>query len=213
MRDAIPPHRPGSVRILSWNVARAAGPRLDDVAALVRSVAPDLLLLQEAVGDCGRLPALLGGAVHFQPAFAIRGTGGSEGMALWSPKPLAAVSWRPIGGWPWPRVALFCRLGEMTVCNLHLSHLPPQRRRQLDGIARVLPPPVLIAGDFNRPGGCRLPGMLPVVPDGWSYALGPLRMRSDAALASPDIAIRAARYLESAASDHRPLLLDVAETA
>ena len=122
------------LRILSWNVARATGSRLDAVAAVVREEAPDLLLLQEAVDDALRLPRLLGGDVRFEPAFRIaaakRATGvAAEGMALWSPTRLDGVGGMNLGGWPWPRVALWCRLGGLTVCNLHLSHLPRQQRR------------------------------------------------------------------------------------
>lgn len=203
---------PSTFKLVSWNVARAAGPQLDAVAALVRDYAPDILLLQEATEDSRRLAALLGGHVRFEPTFPIPG-GGSEGMALWSAAGLDAPERMPLGGWPWPRVALWCRLGPLTVCNLHLSHLPWQRRRQLRTVVAALSHPLVLAGDFNRPGGCRLPGFRSVLPAGWSFRRGPLRMRLDSALVSPDLAIDGARYLESALSDHRPMILQVGTKA
>lgn len=199
------------VRLMSWNVARAAGPRLDAVAALVGAHGPDLFLVQEATEDIRGLAATLGGHVYFEPAFPI--ARGSEGMAIWSPAPLDALGRLALGGWPWPRVALRCRVGPMTICNLHLSHLPWQRARQLRTVSDALPRPLAMAGDFNRPGGCRLAGFTPAVPQGWSFARGPLRLRLDAALVSPGIAVREARYLESGASDHKPLLLTLSATA
>ena len=196
--------------LLSWNVAGAAHDRLDAVASFVRGVAPDLLLLQEAVEDSRRLTSLLGGEVRFVPAFPRPGGAPgatAEGMALWSPARLHDVESTALGGWPWPRVALRCRLGTLTVCNLHLSHLPWQRRTQLQAAAASRDRPLLLAGDFNRPGGCRLSGFTPVVPAGWSFRRGPLRLRLDAALASPGVTVTAASYLPSPLSDHRPMLL------
>ncbi|MFN4090560.1 MAG: endonuclease/exonuclease/phosphatase family protein [Alphaproteobacteria bacterium] len=203
--------------IMSWNVARAAGPRLDAVAALVTAYRPDLLLLQEAVEDCRRLPDLLGGGtLAYRPAFPLarpRCGARSEGMALWSPHGLESPDSVRLGGWPWPRVAQWCRLGGWTVCNLHLSHLPWQGRSQLVSIASRLPRPTLLAGDLNRPGGYRLAGFRTLVPPGWSFRRGPLRLRLDAALLSDGAAGAQARYLDAGASDHRPLLLTFAEAA
>jgi|GEM_PF-2751627 len=196
--------------LLTWNIARAADDRLDAVASFVRGVAPDLLLLQEAVEDSRRLKSLLGGEVRFVPAFPLPGGAPgatAEGMALWSPARLHDVESTALGGWPWPRVALRCRLGGLTVCNLHLSHLPWQRQAQLRAVAAHRDRPLLLAGDFNRPGGCRLAGFTAVVPAGWSFRRGPLRLRLDAALVSPGVRVAGASYLSSRLSDHRPMLL------
>ena len=200
------------VRLMSWNIARAAGARLDAVAALIRAHGPDLFLAQEATEDIRGLVATLGGHVHFEPAFPIAANA-DEGMAIWSPAPLDGIGRLALGGWPWPRVALWCRLGPMTVCNLHLAHLPWQRARQLRTVSAALPRPLVMAGDFNRPGGCRLTGFASAVPAGWSFARGPLRLRLDAALASSGVAVTGARYLDSAASDHKPLLMTLAAGA
>ena len=131
-------------------------------------------------------------------------------MALWSPTGLHDVESAALGGWPWPRVALRCRVGRLAVCNLHLSHLPWQRQAQLRAAAAHPARPLLLAGDFNRPGGARLAGFRAVVPSGWSFRCGPLGLRLDAALASPGVAVTAATYLTSGVSDHRPMLLTVA---
>jgi exonuclease III len=51
------------VRLISWNVLRWIGATAADLAALIESHSPDLLLLQEATTDIDALPTLAGG--HF----------------------------------------------------------------------------------------------------------------------------------------------------
>jgi hypothetical protein len=54
---------PGALRVVSWNLLRRVGAGVEDVARLVKSRHPDLLLLQECTEDIAALPSLVGG--HF----------------------------------------------------------------------------------------------------------------------------------------------------
>ena len=55
--------RGATLRVVSWNLLRRVGAGVEDIARLVRSQNPDLLLLQEATEEVTALPSLVGG--HF----------------------------------------------------------------------------------------------------------------------------------------------------
>ena len=76
------PESPPLTRVISWNLLRRVGARVEDVAGLVRSHRPDLLLLQEATEDIESLPELVGGHFH-RHGMAKR----IYGLAAWSPEP------------------------------------------------------------------------------------------------------------------------------
>ena len=51
----------GRLRVISWNLLRRVGAGAEDVARLVQTHHPDLLLLQECTEDISCLPSLVGG--------------------------------------------------------------------------------------------------------------------------------------------------------
>ena len=64
MAPSFPNHgQDGRLRVISWNLLRRVGAGVEDVAKLVKSHHPDLLLLQECTEDIISLPSLVGG--HF----------------------------------------------------------------------------------------------------------------------------------------------------
>ena len=74
----------GKLKVISWNLLRLVGARVEDVAALIERQRPDLLLMQEATEELGRLPSLVGGHFYREPMHAR-----VYGLAAWSPHPFA----------------------------------------------------------------------------------------------------------------------------
>ena len=70
------------LRVVSWNLLRRVGAGVEDVAKLVKSHHPDLLLLQECTEDIVALPSLVGGHFFRHPMQAR-----IYGLAAWSPHP------------------------------------------------------------------------------------------------------------------------------
>ena len=86
-----PPHGPGgSLRIASWNLLRRIGAEAQDVAKLIHSYHPDLLLLQEATEEIAALPSLVGGHFFRHPMQKR-----IYGLAAWSPHPSCPDVCRP----------------------------------------------------------------------------------------------------------------------
>ena len=67
---------------MSWNLLRRIGAGPQDVASLIRTYRPDLLLLQEATEEIETLPTLVGG--HFHRHCMVQRI---YGLAAWSPEP------------------------------------------------------------------------------------------------------------------------------
>src|SRR6478672_2471075 len=70
----------GCLRVISWNLLRRVGAGVEDVARLVKSQHPDLLLLQECTEDIISLPSLVGGHFFRHPMQSR-----IYGLAAWSP--------------------------------------------------------------------------------------------------------------------------------
>src|ERR1700688_2725615 len=71
-------------RVVSWNLLRRVGAGVEDVARLVKSHHPDLLLLQECTEDIVSLPSLVGGHFFRHPMQSR-----IYCLAAWSPYPVA----------------------------------------------------------------------------------------------------------------------------
>ncbi|HTC84474.1 MAG TPA: endonuclease/exonuclease/phosphatase family protein, partial [Rhizomicrobium sp.] len=71
------------IRVLSWNLLRRTGADLQDVASLIQSRRPDMMLLQEATEEFEDLPRLVGGHLFREPMH-----GRIYGLAVWSPHPI-----------------------------------------------------------------------------------------------------------------------------
>lgn len=168
---------PGRLRLVSWNVLHGypgfayQGERARRLTATLRSLNPDLVILQEAWWAAGQghfahdLAAALGMSVTYARANGSRGRiGFEEGSAILSRFPLRSarrVVLRPREPFWHTRIALSgqVELGgteSLGVVGVHLERDGDRTRRlQVEHLRRLLPtaPPFLVAGDLNAPAG------------------------------------------------------------
>jgi endonuclease/exonuclease/phosphatase (EEP) superfamily protein YafD len=208
-----PESTPTLTRVLSWNLLRRIGARAEDVAGLIRAHRPDLVLLQEATEEIGDLPSLVGGHFH-RHGMARR----IYGLAAWSPEPFdptlaLRLPESVIPGRVPPRLAQLVKFRGVHFANVHLSHGQFLNRWQLLHIAEVLEGPAAIIGDFNAVGAIPLPGFRDVGPRRRTHRAGNVvSLRLDRCMAR-GLACDAAEVLEKGASDHHPIVLDLATAA
>jgi endonuclease/exonuclease/phosphatase (EEP) superfamily protein YafD len=198
------------LRVLSWNLLRRVGARAEDVAGLIRSHKPDLVLLQEATEDIESLPDLVGGHFH-RHGMAKR----IYGLAAWSAEPFdptlaLRLPASVIPGKVPPRLAQLVKFRGIHFANVHLSHGQFLNRWQLLHIAQVLEGPAAIIGDFNAVGAIALPGFRDVGPRRRTHRAGNVvSLRLDRCMAR-GLACDASEVLEKGASDHHPIVLNLA---
>jgi len=195
------------MRIVSWNLWHTTGAKLDDVCRLIAQTTPDLLVMQEAEAALDALPGVLGGCYARLPL-----PGRHHGLAAWSPRAFETRA----GGLTLPRGLIVQRcsqiidLAGITFANVHLSHGQVLNRRQLRRIGEAIPPRAIILGDCNMVGAALLPGFDDVGARIATHMMGgvvPLRL--DRCFLR-GVECRDARVLEFGASDHRPMLIDLA---
>ena len=151
MAPSFPNHSADSpLRVVSWNLLRRVGAGVEDVAKLVRSHHPDLLLLQECTEDIVTLPSLVGGHFFRHPMQSR-----IYGLAAWSPHPFpASTELRLPGsilpGRVPPRLAQLISFRDITFANVHLSHGQFLNRFQLRHIIEQMEGPAAIIGDFKK---------------------------------------------------------------
>ena len=236
--DATPP----TLRVLAYNIHHGEGmdQRLDleRIAVLIKNSGADVVTLQEidercertgGVDQATRLGALTGMHHAFGAFFDYQG--GRYGMALLSKRPLENVRNIRLPNGAEPRTALVATVSldggrHVTVAGIHLYRTEAERLAQANKLMASLaeePHPTILAGDFNsRPGDpvmLALEKRFVVVPkNGGTYTFpstGPDR-EIDYLLINRGAPLRAlsCRVLdEQVASDHRPLLTDLAWTA
>jgi endonuclease/exonuclease/phosphatase (EEP) superfamily protein YafD len=194
------------LKVISWNLLRVVGAPVEDVAALVKTERPDLLLMQEATEEIERLPDHVGGHFHWEPL-----PGRIHGLAAWSPEPLPQPETLPLPASRVPgavlRVAQIIRLGEITLANVHLSHGQLLNRWQLLHVVRALEGPAVVIGDYNLIGPILMPGFKDVGPKEPTHvASNLLPFRLDRCLVR-GLRCAEARALARGRSDHRPIAL------
>jgi endonuclease/exonuclease/phosphatase family metal-dependent hydrolase len=194
------------LKVISWNLLRVVGAAVEDVAALVRTEQPDLLLMQEATDAIERLPDHVGGHFHWEPL-----PGRIHGLAAWSPHPLPPPETLalPVSRIPGAvlRIAQIIRLGEITIANVHLSHGQLLNRWQLLHVARAVEGPTAVIGDYNVIGPTLLPGFKDVGPREPTHVASNLvPVRLDRCLVR-GLRCAEARTLARGRSDHRPIAL------
>lgn len=161
---------PDPLRLVTWNLLGSQRPDLAAVAAELRELAPDVVVLQEVPRrDAKRLAVLLGGWSS-QWAFkhwAVRVP--AEGMAVLSPHPITRcqrVVLRRGPWWSWRRrIALFAEVTRpgwpVVLANVHLTPHGdgPGRVAEVDLLEGELRAwasgaPTVVIGDLNdHPGG------------------------------------------------------------
>jgi endonuclease/exonuclease/phosphatase (EEP) superfamily protein YafD len=205
--------RMGDLRVVSWNLLRRIGACVDDVAWLIKSHQPDLLFLQEATEEIAALPSLVGGHFFRHPMERR-----IYGLASWSPHafPPTTALRLPTSVLPGrvpPRHAQLVKFRGISFANVHLSHGQFLNRWQLLHIASALEGPAAIIGDFNAVGPTLLPGFRDIGPRRRTHrASNIVNLRLDRCLART-IRLNDAQVLDRGASDHHPIVLDLAVAA
>lgn len=207
------------MRLLSWNLLHGSGAEADDVARLVETHNPDVVLMQEAGPRLDTLQACLGG--HYSR----RQMGHRKhGPAAWSRHQLENLETIALPratkfDFPVPifrtvadRVALLFRVNDICFANVHLDHGQIANRRQIHHLVAARAGIDVIAGDFNALGSTRVPGFEDVGPRTATHiAKGIVPVRIDRCLTRNMAAIRA-EALARGKSDHRPILVDLEPT-
>jgi endonuclease/exonuclease/phosphatase family metal-dependent hydrolase len=206
------PHA-GHVRVASWNLLRRVGARAKDVAALIRSYHPDLMLLQEATEDIAELPSLVGGHFFRHPMQKR-----IYGLAAWSPHPFPPTSalHLPMSVLPAAvprRMAQIVKFHGISFANVHLSHGQFLNRFQLAHIAYALEGPAAIIGDFNAVGPIVMPEFRDIGPRQWTHkSANVVSLRLDRCMGREVRCLHAA-VLDKGPSDHHPILLELVHAA
>ncbi len=197
------------IRVISWNLLRRVGARVEHVADLLRAHKPDLVLLQEATIEMERLPELVGGH-FFRHGMQKR----IYGLAAWSPEPFPAstsftLPASVLPGRVPPRMAQLVKFRGVHFANVHLSHGQFLNRWQLLHLSEVLEGPAAIIGDFNAVGAIPLPGFRDIGPRQRTHRAGNVvALRLDRCMGR-DLTCEATEVLEKGASDHHPIRLEL----
>ncbi|MBL8670502.1 MAG: endonuclease/exonuclease/phosphatase family protein [Alphaproteobacteria bacterium] len=192
------------MKIVSWNLLHRNGASLDEIAALVRHEAPDLLLMQEAADHIDGLVHRVGGYYARSPL-----PGRTHGLAAWGPRPLATppTAVHLPRGMLVKRICQIVDLGRFAVANVHLSHGQLLNRRQLRSVAQALPARAAVLGDCNMIGPPMLPGFRDAGPRRPTHAMArvmPLRL--DRCLVR-GLTCEGSQVLANGGSDHRPIVV------
>ncbi|HWC14510.1 MAG TPA: endonuclease/exonuclease/phosphatase family protein [Actinomycetota bacterium] len=216
------------VRAVSFNIHHGQGRDgrvdLERIARLIRSLAPELVALQEldvglersgGVDQPAELSKLLEMEVAFMRAIELDGGGYGIGIATHDDLPWAGEA-LPRRAREEPRVAITARWRGISVVTSHLSRDRAARAlqtRHLATVATELEPPVLVIGDLNQPArdltplrdaGLRSAGVRK--PVRWWLGRG---FQIDHALATSDLDFVAARLVPTDVSDHPVLVVDL----
>ncbi len=196
------------VSIMTWNTAHGELSSMEAVAEVIRRVDPEVVLLQEthaeqaeALGD--RLGmAAPGGSVSKSALFAANDARLTTSVELTSGR--------------WSRSIDLYSYRGVTIANTHLSTTDDPRRIQAGEVLEVLggADPAILAGDLNA--GPDSETLRTFEDAGWHNLSGdaptfPSRgVTLDYILATRDWAPVSVRVVHSDASDHYPVVVDLA---
>lgn len=242
--DPCTPSDAAPLRVVSFNIRSARGPAgvdLDRIAAELRAVHPDVVLLQEVdrnqprsggADQAAQLAKALDMGYVYAPMLGRRG-GAQYGIATLTRLPFTSHRVmrlpRPGGTEQRGLLSLEITLGERTVSihNTHLDHSSTAARtRQVTAITRALandPYPVVLGGDLNSvPGSTVHRTLTRTLRDAWAAAgngqgltvpARSPRRRIDYVLIDPRFTTTAAATHPTAVSDHRMLRADLSLSA
>ena len=225
------------LRIMSWNLHHGAGVDgkvdLERIAAVIRREEPDVVLLQEVDKHCARSgntdqAAELGRLLEMHHAFgkALDLGDGEYGQAILSRHPLGDPEVHRLPGGGEPRIVFSCRVdapgGSLTAATLHLDHQDDGRPFAQAQVASAellkTNGPVVLGGDFNAGPESRTLRVFAQAPWNPVPKAGPAATHpaENPATEIDHIILRGlapAKAVvvidESAASDHRPLLVEI----
>jgi endonuclease/exonuclease/phosphatase family metal-dependent hydrolase len=223
------------MRVITYNIRGGLGMDnrrdIDRIAAALREEAPDVVALQEVhqrlppsgLADQPRtLARATGMHCHFGPALALGP--GKYGNAVLTARPVRHRAIHRLPGEGEPRAALEVAFEmdgrSLTLFCTHFGLSAAARMRQATALAaavREVRDPVVLLGDLNAgPDDHELRILLDA---GLRHASPPVeptfpsdnpRHRIDHILLCPELACRASRVLSSVASDHLPIVADIA---
>ncbi|EON24832.1 Endonuclease/exonuclease/phosphatase [Nocardioides sp. CF8] len=218
------------IRVLDFNTHRSYG-GIGTVAAEIRALDPDIVLLQEIdrfKGSTGNIDqaAYFAEALGMNHAFGanVRSGGGEYGVAILSRfKILGSENYllpNGPGGEQRGLLGVGVEIGgqEVRIYNTHLQNkivgLREAQARHVAGIIANEENPVILGGDMNATiNTATLAPLTSVLVDAWTVGsgpegTGPNGSRIDFLLASPTIEPQRAAVLRSSISDHARLYAD-----
>jgi endonuclease/exonuclease/phosphatase family metal-dependent hydrolase len=193
-------------------------------AEVIRSTGAEVVALQEldrgldrsgGTDQAAELATLTGLALSFWPTLEI--PPGAYGIGLASSRPLESrfVPLPQVGSEE-PRGAIVASLDGVSIVATHLSTDRWARRRQVRALAALaasLDPPVVVAGDLNSSRW----GLGPLARQGFrggrigpTVATGPFPRQVDHVLGGPGVIVGRTRSLPGDASDHIPVVAELA---
>ncbi|MET0740994.1 MAG: endonuclease/exonuclease/phosphatase family protein [Candidatus Nanopelagicales bacterium] len=157
------------MRLVSWNVHGSAGPDIDQLAAALHDLDPDVIALQEVQRRQARMLARILGQLDWRWALKHRPFGWlvpwrAEGLAVMSRAPITSTAWVELstGGWlamHRRRIAMYADTTAdgraIRVINAHLGsgRDEVERRHQADRLVAsswlTTGPPAVLVGDLN----------------------------------------------------------------
>jgi endonuclease/exonuclease/phosphatase family metal-dependent hydrolase len=158
---------PRHLRIATWNIKAARSAPLDDIAAEISAIRPDVVALQEVDMNVRRTgyvdqPTVLARTLGYQYAFAasIKWDDGDYGLAVLSRWPLSEVTRHTLDDIASrePRIileAIICAAGRpLRLFNHHADVRAESREAGLADLRQIVAPRIgsgiLVLGDFNE---------------------------------------------------------------
>ncbi len=224
----------GEWTVLTWNIHGAERPDIEQLASVITSETPDVVVLQEARK---KQAAALAATLRFRYSWARKHFPytrllwwRAEGLAIMSPHTLDVAGHTELSdnerSWSWRRrIAQWVFVGRadssaLMVYNLHLSphEAPSARRTEAVRLAAIVAehgddPPSVVAGDFNDSHDSSiiyaLPGIEHLVPSNSSPADDPQQLLDHVLLPvdadQVSVSVPAGGTDWAAMSDHLPV--------
>ncbi|MEA2453310.1 MAG: hypothetical protein QOG04_2020 [Actinomycetota bacterium] len=217
------------IRVATFNIRHAQGKSgaadIQATADVIKSLEADLIAIQELdvglrrskrMDQPAELADRLGMHVYFAPAMSM--DQGEYGIALAASDEFrATVEQLPRANDEEPRVAIIAGWRGIGIVTTHLSRSAAARNQQTDKLADLvgkLGTPAIVLGDLNQP----IKSLGALTGAGLTPAKAPMRaakvlrrdFQIDHILVTKDLEVRKAWTIPTSASDHNPLIADIA---